>query len=211
MSPVPLGRGRGEVGEDGRGLSARIAQVQEQRQTSDLSASLGYAPGDDPWARRSTSTLPCGTGALAFAGESRLDQIARELALTDAELSRIVGLPAVMLDRWKLGGLQPGAVTAARYERLIQIHYRLYGMFQPHDVLRWLRAEREDLGGRSPRCAPASSRGSRRRWTGSRRRRGFAFRGRLGTGATIAVGATWLGRVKRPRQRDEPVVGPLAR
>lgn len=58
-----------------------------------------------------------------------------------------------MLDRWKLGGLQPGAVTVARYERLIQIHYRLYGMFQPHDVLWWLRAEREDLGSRSPIAA----------------------------------------------------------
>ncbi len=135
------------------GLSARIAQVQEQRQTSELAESMGYAPGDDPWARRATSTLPRGTGSLAFAGESRLDQIARELSLTDAELSRIVGLPTVMLDRWKLGVLQPGAATVARYERLIQIHYRLYGMFQPHDVLWWLRAEREDLGSRSPIAA----------------------------------------------------------
>jgi hypothetical protein len=134
-------------------LSARIAQVQEQRQTSELTASMGYAPGDDPWARRSTSTLPRGTGSLAFAGESRLDQIARELSLTDAELSRIVGLPVVMLERWKLGVLQPGAATVARYERLIQIHYRLYGMFQPHDVLWWLRAERADLGMRSPVAA----------------------------------------------------------
>lgn len=135
------------------GLSAPIARVQEQRQTSELSAWLGYAPGDDPWARRATSTLPRGTTSLAFAGESRLDQIALELSLTDAELSRIIGLPTVMLDRWKLGVLQPGTATVARYERLIQIHYRLYGIFTPHDALRWLRATREDLGHRSPVAA----------------------------------------------------------
>ena len=34
-----------------------------------------------------------------------------------------------MLERWKLGVLQPGAATVARYERLIQVHFRLYGMF----------------------------------------------------------------------------------
>ena len=135
------------------GLSARVAQVQEQRQTSELVVSLGYAPGDDPWARRATSTLPRGTSSLALVGESRLDQIARELALTDAELSRIIGLPTVMLERLKLGVLQPRAAVVARYERLNQLHDRLYGMFQPPDVLWWQRAEREDLGCRSPIAA----------------------------------------------------------
>ncbi len=135
------------------GLSARIARVQQQRHTSELAETMGFVPGDDPWARRSTSTLPRGTGSLAFAGASRLDLIARELSLTDAELSWITGLPTVMLERWKLGVLQPEAATVARYERLIQVHYRLYVMFAAIDVLWWLRAEREDLGNRSPVAA----------------------------------------------------------
>ena len=134
-------------------LTARLAQVQEQRHTSELAESLGLAPGDDPWARRATSTLPRGTSSLAGFGESRLDQIARELSLTDAELSRITGLPEVMLGRWKLGLLQPGEATVARYERLDRIHARLYAMFQPNDVLWWLRAEQEALGFRSPIAA----------------------------------------------------------
>ena len=123
-------------------LSAGIGQIEQRRQ-----------PGDDPWAHHARSTLPRGTCSLAFAGESRIAEIARELALTQPELSQIIGLTPVLLERWGLGALLPEAAVVARYEQLIRIHFRLYGVVPPHDVPSWLRTEQDALGDRSPVAA----------------------------------------------------------
>ena len=65
-------------------------------------------------------------------------------------MAAAIGMSDVMLERWNRGLLQPSGQTAERLARIKQLHRRLYSMFQPYQVLSWMRTENAQLGFESP-------------------------------------------------------------
>ncbi len=93
------------------------------------------------------------TGTLTAAGPAlgaAIEQITRDLGLSNEEVAAALGAPPKMLDRWRAGLVAPGPAAADRLQRLSTVHDRLYGLFKPHDVLWWLRAPNNDLNGQQP-------------------------------------------------------------
>lgn len=127
-------------------LSDRIAQAQHQRETGPLGA--GYTTGT--FERKQTSPFTRQTGSLALAGESELTLLCRELAIDSKGMAAAIGMDDVMMERWQRGLLQPSGATADQLRRIKELHRRLYTMFQPYQVLSWMRTENAQLGFSSP-------------------------------------------------------------
>jgi hypothetical protein len=127
-------------------LSDRIAHVQQQRETGPLGT--GYTSGH--FERKQTSPFTRQTGSLSLAGESELTLLCRELAIDAKSMAVAIGMSDVMMERWNRGLLQPSGQTAERLARVKELHRRLYSMFQPYQVLSWMRTENAQLGFMSP-------------------------------------------------------------
>lgn len=127
-------------------LSDRIAQAQQQRETGPLG--VGYTTGG--FERKQTSPFTRQTGSLSLAGESELTLLCRELAVDTRTMAAAIGMNDVMVERWQRGLLQPSGAAAERLARLKELHRRLYSMFQPYQVLSWMRTENAQLGFAAP-------------------------------------------------------------
>ena len=122
-------------------LTDRLNLVQRHRETG----SLDPAASGDSWTRRQTSPFSRGTGSLSLAGETCFDQLSRELALDSQTLALVLGMTDLMLERWQRGILQPTGSSLQQLERVTRLHQRLYALFQPSQVLAWMRKPNEHL------------------------------------------------------------------
>ena len=127
-------------------LTVRLNRAQMERQTGSLPAEqIEYS-----WERKQTSPFTRSTGSLALNGESELDTLARELAMSRDDLGGAIGMSPAMMDRWLRGIVSPSAITADRLDALRDIHRRLYANFQAYQVLDWLRTPNAELGFSAP-------------------------------------------------------------
>jgi DNA-binding transcriptional regulator YiaG len=126
-------------------LSDRIAQVQQQRETGHLGGA--QAGGFE---RKQTSPFTRATGSLSLPGETELTLLCRELAVDTRSMAAAIGMSETMLERWQRGLLQPSGSAADRLARVKDLHRRLYSMFQPYQVLSWMRTENGQLGFAAP-------------------------------------------------------------
>lgn len=127
-------------------LTDRLNLVQRYRETGPLESTAS----DESWNRRQTSPFSRGTGSLTLAGETAFDQLSRELALDTETLAMVLGMTDLMLERWQRGILQPTGSSLQQLERVKRLHRRLYSLFQPYQVLEWLRKPNEQLFFRVP-------------------------------------------------------------
>lgn len=122
-------------------LTDRLSLVHRQRETGSLTSSAA----DEGWLRRQTSPFSRGTGSLSIAGETAFDQLSRELALDSQTLALVLGMTDLMLEGWQRGIQQPNGSSLQQLDRVKQLHRRLYGRLQPHQVRKWLRTPNEHL------------------------------------------------------------------
>ena len=132
-------------------LTDRLNRAQIERQTGSLASNTS----DYSWERKQTSPFTRATGSLSLAGETELETLARELAMTRDELSAAIGLSPAMMERWLRGIVSTSGVTTERLDALRDIHQRLYANFQAYQVLDWLRTPNAELGFSSPADALA--------------------------------------------------------
>src|SRR3954451_19045595 len=79
-----------------------------------------------------------------------LEQLSRDLGLSDEEIGAALGAPPKMLGRWRAGLVAPGPAGSDRLQRLSSVHDRLCALYKPHDVLWWLRSPNVELNGQEP-------------------------------------------------------------
>src|SRR4051812_9459112 len=127
-------------------LTDRLNRAQLERNPAALSASTLTAT----WERKQTSPFSRNTGSLALSGETEIETLARELALSKADLASAIGMNLAMVDRWLRGLVPPSGATAGRLETLRAIHSRLYAIFQPYQALDWLRTANAEIGFSTP-------------------------------------------------------------
>jgi hypothetical protein len=107
--------------------------------------------GEEPMAINTASLTVAGPGLGAA-----IEQLTRDLGLTNEEVAAALGAPPKMMDRWRAGIVAPGPAAGERLRRLSSVHERLYGLFKPHDVLWWLRSPNVELNGQQPASCLAS-------------------------------------------------------
>jgi hypothetical protein len=132
-------------------LTDRLNRAQIERHTG----SSTNAPTDYSWQRKATSPFTRATGSLSLSGETELETLARELAMSRDSLAAAIGLSPAMMDRWLRGIVSTSGATSERLHALREIHKRLYANFQAYQVLDWLRTPNAELGFNAPADALA--------------------------------------------------------
>lgn len=92
-----------------------------------------------------------GTVAGHSVGIHTIDEIKRQLKLTEEELAAVVGVNPSTLWRWRERGVIPRGIVLSRLAQLEELRTLLRQVFDGPDLAReWLRtAHPENLGGRS--------------------------------------------------------------
>jgi hypothetical protein len=77
----------------------------------------------------------------------------RDLGFSNDDLAMVLGTTTRMVERCRSGLISPSPAALDRLRALDHIRTRLYGVYEVHDALAWLRSPNEHLTWLSPAAA----------------------------------------------------------